>query len=203
MVKCFVEPEHLGFILAHLQDSRDPIHLSELKQRHLITDETYYQTILDALGKLPHKLQVRAKSEHISFCLDVPISSNKPSNINNNITASASSIDTATTGAVCVDLAASHLSPRVALWVTIHDDSIGDDLSPGRHWGRTRSCLIPAKVKWCFLDSPGLLDPPWEENPWEPKGSHGRGPLGPSHWEPSISLGRRFWLTLRGGQDFR
>ena len=24
----------------------------------------------------------------------------------------------------------------------------------------------------------GVLDPPWEGNPWEPKGSH-RGPLGP------------------------
>ena len=25
----------------------------------------------------------------------------------------------------------------------------------------------------------GVQDPPWEGNPWEPKGSHGRGPLGP------------------------
>ena len=25
----------------------------------------------------------------------------------------------------------------------------------------------------------GVPDPPWEGNPWEPKGSHGRGPLGP------------------------
>ena len=30
----------------------------------------------------------------------------------------------------------------------------------------------------------GVPDPPWEGNPWEPKGSHGRGPLGPHHWQP-------------------
>ena len=189
-VKCFVEPAHLGFILAHLQDNRDPIHFSKLKPRHLITDETYYQTIIDALDKLPHDLQVcvHPKRGHILCYVDVPISlsSSKPSNINN-ITASASSIDTATTGVVCVDLATLHLLPRAALWATIHDGSISDE----NRWGRSRSWLIPAKVKWCFLDSPkdsmeGVLDPPWEGNPWEPKGSHGRVPLGPLIGSPSI-----------------
>ena len=29
----------------------------------------------------------------------------------------------------------------------------------------------------------GIPDPPWEGNPWEPKVSHGTGPLGPQ-WEP-------------------